>query len=82
VRRLLLSGADSNELPADLDHRRIVDARIAGELGLNLCSAHGRRGQKHTREADQSRYGPSPSNAGHSPPEVQNRRVQRPNRAK
>ena len=52
VRRPLLPGADGDELSVNLDDRRIVDARVAGELRLNLGGAH-RPGVLKKNRADQ-----------------------------
>jgi hypothetical protein len=42
MRRPLLSGADSDELAANLDHGRIVDLHVAGHLRLRLGCLDGR----------------------------------------
>ncbi len=44
MRRPLTAGAEGDEPPIDLDDRRIVDQRIAGELRLRLGGA-GRPGE-------------------------------------
>ena len=51
MRRPLLPGAEGGEPAVDLDDRRIVDARIAGELRLRLGGADRRGEQKQTGDA-------------------------------
>ena len=43
MRGPLLSGADGDELAADLDHGRIMDLDVAGHLRLRLGRPDGRR---------------------------------------
>jgi hypothetical protein len=49
MRRPLLSGADSDELPADLDHGRIMDLHVPGHLRLQLGRCERRRQEKRER---------------------------------
>jgi hypothetical protein len=52
MRGPLLSGADSNELPADLDHGRVVDLHVAGHLRLRLGRHEGRSQEKREPEPE------------------------------
>ena len=55
MRGPLLSGANSDESAADLDHGRIVDLHIAGHLRLRLGRPEGRPEEKCERKPERQR---------------------------
>ena len=59
MRRPLPPGAEGDELAADLDHRRIMDLRLAGDLRLRLGGAEGRVQKKQYGEPDKRQDRPA-----------------------